>query len=71
MTSGIDISTDSRFRGLAPFAKKQWLSSPTMHGYEQKWVDEAIQTNWVSTVKAQEKSLNKLLDKLTKSLLGD
>ena len=21
-----------------------------MHGEEQKWVDEAIQTNWVSTV---------------------
>ena len=24
--------------------------SPTMHGEEQKWVDDAIQTNWVSTV---------------------
>ena len=23
-----------------------------MHGDEQKWVDEAIQTNWVSTVGA-------------------
>ena len=21
-----------------------------MHGEEQKWVDDAIQTNWVSTV---------------------
>ena len=29
---------------------KIWLSSPTMHGDEQKWVDEAIRTNWVSTV---------------------
>ena len=28
------------------------LSSPTMHGEEQKWVDEAIRTNWVSTVGA-------------------
>lgn len=35
---------------LKPFEKKVWLSSPTMHGDEQKWVDEAIQTNWVSTV---------------------
>ncbi len=31
---------------------KIWLSSPTMHGDEQKWVDEAIKTNWVSTVGA-------------------
>lgn len=35
---------------LLPFEKKVWLSSPTMHGEEQKWVDEAIRTNWVSTV---------------------
>ena len=35
---------------IQPFDKKVWLSSPTMHGDEQKWVDEAIRTNWVSTV---------------------
>ena len=29
-----------------------WLSSPIMHGEEQRWVDEAIRTNWVSTVGA-------------------
>lgn len=28
------------------------LSSPTMHGDEQHWVDDAILTNWVSTVGA-------------------
>lgn len=32
------------------FDNKVWLSSPTMHGDEQKWVEEAIRTNWVSTV---------------------
>ena len=37
---------------IKPFEKKIWLASPTMHGDEQKWVDEAIQTNWVSTVGA-------------------
>ena len=36
--------------GIEPFQNKVWLSSPTMHGDEQKWVDEAIKTNWVSTV---------------------
>ncbi|MBR2827393.1 MAG: DegT/DnrJ/EryC1/StrS family aminotransferase [Erysipelotrichaceae bacterium] len=32
------------------FSQKIWLSSPTMHGEEQYWVDDAIKTNWVSTV---------------------
>ena len=35
---------------IQPFQKKVWLSTPTMHGEEQKWVEEAIRTNWVSTV---------------------
>ncbi|MCC3402827.1 aminotransferase DegT [Eubacterium callanderi] len=35
---------------MKPFESKIWLSSPTMHGDEQKWVNEAIRTNWVSTV---------------------
>ena len=47
-----DFLTDPRFAGIKPFAKKVWLSSPTMHGEEQKWVDDAIITNWVSTVGA-------------------
>ncbi len=45
-----DIINDPRFAGIKPFESKIWLSSPTMHGDEQKWVDEAIRTNWVSTV---------------------
>ena len=48
----IDISNDSRFMGVEAFTDKVWLSSPTVHGDEQHWVDEAIQTNWVSTVGA-------------------
>lgn len=46
------ILNDPRFQGIEPFEQKVWLSSPTMHGDEQKWVDEAIRTNWVSTVGA-------------------
>ena len=42
--------TDPRFSGIKPFESKCWLASPTMHGEEQRWVDEAIRTNWVSTV---------------------
>ena len=47
-----DFKNDLRFKGIEPFKSKLWLSSPTMHGDEQRWVDEAIQTNWVSTVGA-------------------
>ena len=47
-----DFIHDSRFAGIKPFAKKIWLSSPTMHGDEQTWVNDAIATNWVSTVGA-------------------
>ena len=32
--------------------KKIWLSSPTMHGDELKYVTEAYETNWMSTVGA-------------------
>ena len=41
---------DERFKGIEPFSGRCWLSSPTMHGEEQRYVDEAIRTNWVSTI---------------------
>jgi len=47
-----DFLNDERFKGIERFSSKLWLSSPTMHGEEQKWVDDAIRTNWVSTVGA-------------------
>lgn len=50
MASGNNQVFDSRFIGIDAFKSKIWLASPTMHGDEQKWVDEAIRTNWVSTV---------------------
>ena len=37
---------------IKPFEKKVWLSSPTMHGDEIKYVEEAYNTNWMSTVGA-------------------
>ena len=48
----MDFSKDARFQGIEPFSGQCWLSSPTMHGLEQRYVDEAIRTNWVSTVGA-------------------
>lgn len=35
---------------MKPFENKVWLSSPTMHGEEIKYVKEAYETNWMSTV---------------------
>lgn len=37
-------------KDIRPFENKVWLSSPTMHGDEIKWVEEAYRTNWMSTV---------------------
>lgn len=37
-------------RKLEPFETKVWLSSPTMHGLEMKYVREAYETNWMSAV---------------------
>ena len=48
----MDFRKDSRFKEIVPFEHKVWLSSPTMHGDEQRFVDEAIRTNWVSTIGA-------------------
>ena len=35
---------------IKPFEKKVYLSSPTMHGDELKFMQEAYETNWMSTV---------------------
>ena len=32
------------------FESKVWLSSPTMHGDELKYIKEAYETNWMSTI---------------------
>ncbi len=48
----------SRFQ---PFAQKVWLSSPTMHGEELKYVQEAYDTNWMSTVGENISEIEKLI----------
>ncbi len=35
---------------LKVFENRIWLSSPTMHGDELKYMTEAYETNWMSTV---------------------
>lgn len=35
---------------MEKFENKVWLSTPTMHGDELKYMQEAYETNWMSTV---------------------
>lgn len=37
---------------IQPFENKIWLSSPTMHGDELKYMQEAYDTNWMTTLGA-------------------
>ena len=37
---------------IEPFEQRVWLASPTMHGDELKWMQEAYETNWMSSVGA-------------------
>ena len=45
---------------MQAFEKKLWLASPTMHGEELKYVTEAYETNWMSTVGANINEVERL-----------
>ena len=34
---------------ITPFENKIWLASPTMHGDELRWVQDAFDKNWITT----------------------
>ena len=51
---------------MEKFENKVWLSSPTMHGDELKYVTEAYETNWMSTVG---KNINEV-EKITTEKIG-
>lgn len=44
------MAFDNSKHNFKPLEKKAWLSTPTMHGLELKYVQEAYDTNWMSTV---------------------
>ena len=46
---------------IKPFEKKLYLSSPTMHGEEIKYMQEAYETNWMSTVGANINESEKMI----------
>ena len=52
---------------IKPFEKKVWLSSPTMHGDEIKYIEEAYRTNWMSTVGENINEVERLISEKTGS----
>ncbi len=49
-----------RTDGIKPFESKVWLASPTMHGDELRYITEAYETNWMSTVGANINEVEKI-----------
>ena len=47
--------------GIKPFEKRVWLSSPTMHGEELQFMQEAFESNWMSTVGQNINELERLV----------
>ena len=48
---------------MKEFENKIWLSSPTMHGGEIKYMTEAYETNWMSTVGENINEVERLVSK--------
>ena len=48
---------------MEKFKNKVWLSSPTMHGDELKYITEAYETNWMSTVGENINEIEKQISK--------
>ena len=48
---------------MKPFDSKLYLSSPTMHGDEIKYIQEAYDTNWMSTIGANINEAEKMICK--------
>ena len=45
-----NFKSDSRFKDIQPFRETIHLASPTMHGRELQYVEEAFDSGWVTTV---------------------
>ena len=50
---------------IKPFEQKVWLATPTMHGDEMKYIQEAFDTNWITTagtnINASEKQVAEMI----------
>ena len=46
---------------MKPFEQKVWLATPTMHGDEMKYIQEAFDTNWITTAGTNINAVEKLV----------
>ena len=56
-----DFFLDDRFKDTEPFPDKVWLARPNMHGDEQKFVQEAFDTNWITTAGSNVNALEEIV----------
>ncbi len=56
-----DFKTDSRFKDITPLETRVPLASPTMHGEELKYIKEAFDSGWVTTVGENINELERLV----------
>ena len=56
---------DKRFDGIKKFENRVWLASPTMHGDELKWINSAIEANWVSTLGENINEVERITSEIT------
>lgn len=52
---------------IRAFEERVWLSTPTMHGDEIKWMTEAYETNWMSTVGNNIREVERIAAEMTQS----
>jgi dTDP-4-amino-4,6-dideoxygalactose transaminase len=57
-----NFKSDPRFKDIKPLEKKVYLASPTMHGKEMGFIQEAYDTNWMSTVGENIDKLEKIAE---------
>ncbi len=57
----MDNKLIEKLKGFKPFENRVWLSSPTTHGEELKYMQEAYDTNWMSTVGANIDEIERLI----------
>lgn len=55
----------TKLEGIDRLSRHVWLSSPTMHGDELRYMTEAYETNWMSTVGANIDELEHQMAELT------
>lgn len=60
----MNTDTEQKLEGLRPLPERLWLSSPTMHGEELRWVRDAYETNWMSTVGANVDEVERMMAEL-------